>query len=97
MPISVHCFTVCIQIFCSSICTEKIQNEPYIKMRIITTRGLKKSAAVNKEDFIFSKLGQYSANLISRIELVIHKTWDATIKFLDRGKRLIHPYESYGR
>jgi hypothetical protein len=49
---------------------QKAQNETYIKMRSVTTRRLKKSATVKKEDFISSKIGQYRANLISRIEFV---------------------------
>jgi hypothetical protein len=49
---------------------QKVLNENYIKMRSVTTRGLKKSATVKKEDFISSKIGQYRANLISRIEFV---------------------------
>jgi len=49
---------------------KKIQNETYIKRRSVTTRRLKKSATVKKEDFISSKTGQYRANLISRIEFV---------------------------
>ena len=49
---------------------QEVQNETYIKMRSVTTRRLKKSATVKKEDFISSKIGQYRANLISRIEFV---------------------------
>ena len=46
---------------------QKIQHETYIKMRSVTTRRLKKSATVKKEDFISSKIVQYRTNLISRI------------------------------
>jgi len=49
---------------------QKIQNETYIKMRSVTTRRLKKSATVKKEDSISSKTEQYRANLVSRIEFV---------------------------
>jgi len=48
---------------------QKIQNENCIKMRSVTTRRLKKSATVKKEDFS-SKIGQYRANPILRIEFV---------------------------
>jgi hypothetical protein len=40
-------------------------------MRSVTNRRLKKLLTVKKEDFIYSKIGQYKANLISRIEFVI--------------------------
>jgi hypothetical protein len=49
---------------------QKVKNKSYINMRSVTTRRLKKSATVKKEDFISSKTGQYRANLISRIEFV---------------------------
>jgi hypothetical protein len=49
---------------------QKIQNEAYIKMRSVTTRKFKKSATFKKEHLISSKIGQYSVNLISRIEFV---------------------------
>jgi hypothetical protein len=49
---------------------QKIRNETYFKMRSVTTRRLKKSAAVKKEDVISSKIGKYRANLFSRIEFV---------------------------
>ena len=39
-------------------------------MRSFTTRRLKKSAKIKKEDFIYTKTGQYRANLISRIEFM---------------------------
>ena len=43
---------------------QKIQNETYIKMRNVSTRRLKKSATVKKEDSISSKIGQCKAKLI---------------------------------
>ena len=46
---------------------QKIQNEAYVKTRSVTTWRLKKSASLPKKDPI-SKIGQYRANLISRIE-----------------------------
>ena len=49
---------------------QKIKNEAYIKMRSITTRRLKTSATIKKEEFISSKIRQYRANLISRFEYV---------------------------
>jgi len=49
---------------------KKTQNETYIKTKNVTKRRLKISATVKKDDFIFSKIGQYRANLISRIEFV---------------------------
>jgi hypothetical protein len=48
---------------------QKVQNETYIKMRSVTTRRQKISYS-KKEDFISSKIGQYRANFISRIEFV---------------------------
>jgi len=48
----------------------KIQNETCIKMRSFTKQRLKKSATVKKGHFISSKIGQYKANLVSRIEFV---------------------------
>jgi hypothetical protein len=50
---------------------QKIHNETYIKIRSVTSRRIKKSAAVKKEDFISSKTGHYRANLISRTEFVL--------------------------
>ena len=47
---------------------QKIQNETYIKMRSVTTRTFKKSAAFKKEDLNSSKIEQYFK--ISRIEFV---------------------------
>jgi len=49
---------------------QKVRNETHIKMRSVTTRRLKKSATLKKEDLISSKTGQYRVNLISRIEFV---------------------------
>jgi len=49
---------------------QKIQNETYIKMRIVTTRRFRKSATFIQEDLISSKSGQYRGDLISRIEFV---------------------------
>ena len=49
---------------------KKIQDETYIKMRSVITRRLKKSATIKQENFISSKIGQYRANLILRIEFV---------------------------
>ena len=49
---------------------KKIQKQTYIKMRSVTTRLFKKSAAFKKDDLISSKIVQYRANLISRTEYV---------------------------
>ena len=49
---------------------QKIQNETYIKMRSVTTQRFKTLATFKQEDLISSKSGQYSVNLISRIEFV---------------------------
>jgi len=65
-----HCNDLFCSAQCSCICTAKTQNETYIKMRNVTKRRLKISATVKKEDFNFSKIGQYRANLISRKEFV---------------------------
>ena len=49
---------------------QKIQNEIYITMRSVTIRRFRKSATFKQEDLISPKSGQYSVNLISRIEFV---------------------------
>lgn len=71
MPIAMTYFAVRILIFLFFyLHCKKTQNDTYNKMRSATTRRLNISASVKKDDLIFSKIGQYRANLISRIEFV---------------------------
>jgi len=84
----------CNELFCSAhsnifvlvSALQKTQNETYIKMRSVTTRRLKISVTVKKEDFISSNIGQYRANLISRIEFV------STVSYKFLPNTLVVPY-----
>jgi hypothetical protein len=68
MSTSTYHFTVRIPIFLFlRLHCKKIQKDAYIKMRDVTTRRIKKSATVTTGLHLLKKIGQYSANPISRI------------------------------
>jgi hypothetical protein len=56
-------------VFVRAAALQKIQNETFTKMRDITLPRFVTSATVKKQDFS-SKIGQYRANPISRIEFI---------------------------